>query len=684
MKKLIASLVCGLTLFAGIVFPALIVPDVYDKLFVQMNGTTTSFVDSSTANPKTITANGNATQLPIKFNKSAGFFNGTTDYLDIANSTDFAFGTGAFTIEGFFNTGIDATAQTILDTRAATANTTGLLVNIINSTGNKLCVTTATTARITGTTTLAKNTWYHFMVVGNGGANGARTIILYLDGVQEGSTYTNDYNFTDQTLRIGAIKAAAGTYMNGWMKELRISNVARTVAVPTAQYKSDANTVLLMHFDTPATSPLAPAISFDGTGDYLDFSDSADFAPGTGAFTVEGFLNTGVPATAQTVYDTRTATANTTGFLINIASSKLCFTTATTARITGGTTLIANRTYHWRVVGNGGADGARTVTLYLNGQVEGTAYTNNYNFTDQTLRIGSIKAAAGTAFNGWMREIRVSNNERNTTAFTPSQAGFTVDANTKLYIKGNEDNGVTTFLDSSTSPKTVTTNGDTKIKYTEDYRSCIFKDEAGKFPYPVGSAKVDFFAIGSGVGYFDKNGDYLESADSADWDMQDNPFTLEAYARYSAVGAAAQVIIMRAGAQYSYFFAIGSDEKAQFMSRSGGSLRWNFSGTTILLPNTWYHLAATSTGSGGAQNLWVNGFSEGTPGNYSSALSDTTDVLRIGADNSGAQQFGGLLDNIRISKGVARYTATFNPPEDYESTTAASRRKKLFWFFNPF
>jgi hypothetical protein len=593
------------------------------------------------------------------------FFNGTTDYIDIANSADFAFGVGAFEIEFSFMTNKAATAQTIIDNRTATADTNAWLVNIINSSGNKLCFTTATTARITGTTTLAINTKYRCKIVGNGGANGSRTVIMYLavgdgDYAQEGSTYTADYNFAKQTLRIGSVKAAAGTYYNGWLKNLTL--------------KKATTTVLDMRGNTTATSPLGPAIAFDGTGDYLDLADSADFAPGTGAFTVEGFINTGVPATAQTIYDTRTATANTSGFLINIASSKLCFTTATTARITGGTTLIANRTYHWRVVGNGGADGARTVTLYLNGQAEGSVYTNNYNFTDQTLRIGSIKAAAGTYFNGWMREIRVSNNERNTTAFTPSQTGFTVDANTKLYIKGNENNGVTTFVDQT--GKTVTTAGDTKIKYTEDYRSCIFKDETGKFPYPVGSAKVDFMAIGSGVGYFDGvAGTKLSLASSADYTIGTGDWTVESYVRLGQVGAV-QAIFMNlvSASALGWYLQIDASNRLEFDTGSGGwaNTQQFVETSQALAINTWYHVSAVRGTN--TIYLFVNGVL--TTG-YTTSISNfsTTDIqLDIGSNNENNYLFKGLMDNIRISKGVARYTATFNPPEDYEEESTGTHR----------
>jgi len=208
-KKLLAGFLALLMLGATIA------ADQYDVLFVKCNGTADEFVDSSTAQAaKDITANGNATQLtiPTAFagKQTAGFFNGTTDYVDTADSANFAFGTGAFEIEFYFCTNIAATAQTLIDNRNATADTDAWLVNIINSTGNKLCFTTATTARITGTTTLAINTWYKAKLVGNGGADGSRTVIMYLatadgDYAQEGSTYTANYNFAKEKLRIVSI-----------------------------------------------------------------------------------------------------------------------------------------------------------------------------------------------------------------------------------------------------------------------------------------------------------------------------------------------------------------------------------------------------------------------------------------------------------------------------------------------
>jgi hypothetical protein len=37
---------------------------------------------------------------------------------------------------------------------------------------------------------------------------------------------------------------------------------------------------------------------------------------------------------------------------------------------------------------------------------------------------------------------------------------------------------------------------------------------------------------------------------------------------------------------------------------------------------------------------------------------------RIGANFSGAQTFFGYIDDLRITKGIARYTTTFTPPTE--------------------
>jgi hypothetical protein len=271
--------------------------------------------------------------------------------------------------------------------------------------------------------------------------------------------------------------------------------------------------------------------------------------------------------------------------------------------------------------------------------------------------------------------LRVSNSARYTTAFTPSQSGFTVDANTKLYIKGTENNGVTTFVDSETTPKTVTTAGDTKIKYTEDYRSCIFKDETGKFPYPVGSAKVDFFTVsGSGVGYFDGTNSSLSIGSSADFSFPAD-FTGEGYYRFRATS----------GTQALFDAGSVLDNKGFYPTYSSGnglsySLNGTGSGTYAAfapIVNTWYHIAVSRSGS--TIQFWVNGIATGASYSNATATDSSTYGCTIGNYYGGNHWLNALSDNIRISKGIARFTAAFNPEDDSES--AASGKHRMFQIF---
>jgi hypothetical protein len=402
---------------------------------------------------------------------------------------------------------------------------------------------------------------------------------------------------------------------------------------------------------------LAPAIAFDGTGDYLTVPNGGSYDVGTGDFCIDAVLwiPSGLANVAYDLFDSGVAASKGIAIALGLGA-------ANNAEIylNGSLKLTATMSYRtnsWNALRFQRSGG--NLRAFRDGVQTGTV-GDTTNITANSAQAATVGAKIGgtDVLNGYLREFRFSDTGRDSnTTYAPSQSGFTVDANTKLYIKGDENNGVTTFVDSETTPKTVTTAGDTKIKYTEDYRSCIFKDETGKFPYPVGSAKVDFFAIGSGVGYFDGTNDYLSIPDSDDWDFGTGTFTAEVYVRWSTVGTAS--ILYRGANNWGLEYA-------------AAHLYWYAETSTINdgaftpIVNTWYHFAV----SRGVANsiLFVNGSVIDTDAN-STDIADTTE-LRIGVNDSTANDFLGLLDNIRISKGVARYTASFNPPEFMTATNS--------------
>jgi hypothetical protein len=65
------------------------------------------------------------------------------------------------------------------------------------------------------------------------------------------------------------------------------------------------------------------------------------------------------------------------------------------------------------------------------------------------------------------------------------------------------------------------------------------------------------------------------------------------------------------------------------------------------------------TRSGTTVTLYVDGVSQGT---YTYSASITQQALYVGT-GAGLGSFNGYIDDLRITKGFARYTANFTPPD---------------------
>lgn len=147
------------------------------------------------------------------------YFDGTADWLDYPiRGNDF--GSGDFTIDLWFYK-LSTGGQRLVSARS---NNDGLTFGVNSS--NVLTtfygdVTVAGT--ITGTTTIAINTWYHVALVRLGG-----TTTLYLNGVVEGTpTSWSAKSFTSTAYRIGSSLDSRNEYFNGYISDLRIAKYAR-------------------------------------------------------------------------------------------------------------------------------------------------------------------------------------------------------------------------------------------------------------------------------------------------------------------------------------------------------------------------------------------------------------------------------------------------------------------------
>jgi hypothetical protein len=177
-----------------------------------------TFLDSS-SNSFAITRAGNTTQgtfTPFSPGWS-NFFDGTVNSaLYFNGQTAFAFGTGEFTIEGWFFMTVGSTAKIIFDFRPASTN--GAYPQLSVSSTNTLDYFTNSSTVITGGSVVA-NSWNHFALSRVSGSTR-----LFLNGVQVGSTYTDSTNYTVGSIRpiFGDNGFTDANYWSGYMSNIRI------------------------------------------------------------------------------------------------------------------------------------------------------------------------------------------------------------------------------------------------------------------------------------------------------------------------------------------------------------------------------------------------------------------------------------------------------------------------------
>lgn len=192
--------------------------------------------------------------MPIKFknvsNASSGVgtysvsLNGTNQYLTVPASTNWAFGTGSFTVEWFQY----MTAQNSNPRVFAVGNysTTSVGVSIE---GGTFYVWEASGYRLSYSLTSGGylNRWIHFAISRNNG-----TTRVFKDGTQIGSSYADTYNISNSgsVLAIGQeSNPTNGSYFTGYISNFRIIKgdgiYTGSFTVPTSPLTAIANTQLL-------------------------------------------------------------------------------------------------------------------------------------------------------------------------------------------------------------------------------------------------------------------------------------------------------------------------------------------------------------------------------------------------------------------------------------------------------
>jgi hypothetical protein len=227
------------------------------------SGSLPTLVDSSSS-AHTVTANGAAatSSAQAKFGGySLHLDSSANTYVQLDGSSDFGFSNNSFTVDFWlYAPGIPPSLRILYDSRPSGTNGAYLTI-YLNSDGTIRVLTNS--ADVITSSAITAATWHHIELA----RSGANSTKLFIDGVQSGSTWTGSVSFINPANRplIGASGFDVGTsLLNGYIDELRVSNIARHTAgftPETAEYASDANTKLLLHFDqsTASSSTLVAA-----------------------------------------------------------------------------------------------------------------------------------------------------------------------------------------------------------------------------------------------------------------------------------------------------------------------------------------------------------------------------------------------------------------------------------------
>jgi hypothetical protein len=198
-----------------------------------------------------------------------------------------------------------------------------------------------------------------------------------------------------------------------------------------------------------------------------------------------------------------------------------------------------------------------------------------------------------------------------------------------LLLHGDGTNGSTVITDSSGSPKTVAAVGNAQISTAQS-----------KF----GGSSIAFTPSSS----------LTIAANSAF--IFETDFTIETWAFPTDTVTTLQGLIQINNLANGVLLrinctAIGDDVYVRNVSKIGI--------TPQIVFNDWNHIALTRSGT--TVRAFVNGIVDSETLTVSSTVNSANGNIVIGLGSQG-NQFLGYIDDLRITKGVARYTANFTPP----------------------
>ena len=429
-------------------------------------------------------------------------------------------------------------------------------------------------------------------------------------------------------------------------------------ATTTTDDGPDERTITLAgnaQLDTAQKKFGTASLLLDGNGDLASAADDGDFDFGSGDFTVEGFFR--ISSLGNNAFFSHWENGDATGqsfYLVHFnGSNTLRFAYRLTTGIVESSYTwepSADTFYHIAVVRYG-----TTLKVYIDGVavISDSVSTTSLIASEDPFRIGAFNDATTASptleweFAGHVDEVRVTKGQARYIAnFVPTTSAFeATDAtaqtqdpyfsNVKFLSSFDGDDGDTTTsgLDESSSDLDLTYSSGDELSTTQK--------KFGTTSLYV----ADNVIISSSDGF----------------NMGTGEFTIEGWYYFTSFSNSFSLWDQWNGS------ATGAGNSQMWMSHAtAGKVKWYYDGSSLLQSNTtmstgqWYHIAFVR--ESGTLKMYFNGALDANTQSFSRQFGKTGTVY-LGdqhAGGGGAPQY--FLDELRVTKGTARYTAAFAAP----------------------
>ena len=605
-----------------------------------------------TTSPKALNFGGNVTTggklqkdgAIANFYNQSFYFDGSGDYIDTPDSTDFDFGTGDFTVELWINSTTTGTNTVLVGAL------NGWYVQLKDST-NDLSFYTGSTEIIydgstAGTSAICNGKWRHIAITREG-----NTLRHFLDGLIVKTTTNTDATNLANAFNIGRY-GAGSLYFTGYMNDVR---VYKGLAKYTKSFYP-ASTDPDITIDSPSgvayssalTKPSGGSVVLERTGSYIQFPsyvDSGQLKPGSGDFTIECFIYVKkLDQNYPVIVDTRiSGSGDATGFFWGInADGRLYLYTDSDTRIYFD--YLSRR--QWTHVAL--TRTSNVFKMFVNGQKVGDNYTDTQDYSNPIRYIGESPNSESQT---WFMDASISNfrftkgTSLYKATFVPPAASLTAHTNTKILCCQNPDNpavsaacltGPTLAVNSSPTPSSTAPTGLTGSVEFDGTDDNLYV--AGT----VASALVNWKSTAYTIEYWINADAFGESSNS----------------KSNVVGNSILTTT-------SEWWSFGPKATGEVMFYYWKGSQTNFLSGYTLSTGTWYHLAFVHDGSNNLA-IYVDGNKKatatisGTPQVSSADDQNNSDgVFGIGRVANGS--FNGKISNLRVSKRAV-YWADFTPP----------------------